>query len=292
MGQYHKFMNFDKKEILEPPGLLKLMEWSYQKNEYMLQVENLIKTSWKGDRVLVIGDYADDFYDESYSSKLLKIIRDENKDYNINNIYDYPYKIIKNSSFYSNRLPSRYIYNDALKEYIDLKKQPIQWVCYDENLNLIDGSKIHPLSLVLSCCNGAGGGDYYAENIDDVGCWASTSNSLRLSDELLDIDYKEANLIFNEMNEKEDNIEIIIDYITENFKNDNIKKVENLKFSPSFFLDENEKSIIVERSMQNIKNKELGKEIKNDSKKEALEKAFQDIRDIILDNDSNEEIEI
>ena len=63
MGQYHKFMNFDKKEILNPPGLLKLMEWSYQQNEYMLQIENLLKTSWKGDRVLVIGDYADDFYD-------------------------------------------------------------------------------------------------------------------------------------------------------------------------------------------------------------------------------------
>ena len=55
MGQYHKFMNFDKKEILNPPGPLKLMEWSYQQNEYMLQIENLLKTSWKGDRVLVIG---------------------------------------------------------------------------------------------------------------------------------------------------------------------------------------------------------------------------------------------
>ena len=43
MGQYHKFMNFDKKEILNPPGLLKLMEWSYQQNEYMLQIENLLK---------------------------------------------------------------------------------------------------------------------------------------------------------------------------------------------------------------------------------------------------------
>lgn len=288
MGQYHKFMNFDKKEILEPPGLLKLMEWSYQRNEYMLQIENLIKTSWKGDRVLVIGDYADDFYEDSYSSDLLKTIRDENKDYNIKNIYDYPYKIINNSSFYSNHLPSRYIYNDALKQYIDLKKQPIQWVCYDKNLNLLDGSKIHPLSLVLSCCNGAGGGDYYADNIYDVGCWASTSGSLRLSDELLNLDYKEANLIFNEMSEKEDNIEIIMDYITENFKVDDIKKIENLKFPPSFFLDEAEKSTIIERSIQNIKDKELKKEVKN----EALEKTVQEMKNTILEHDSKEEIEM
>ena len=171
MGQYHKFMNFDKKEVLSPQGFLKLMEWSYQQNEYMLQIENLLKTSWKGDRILVIGDYAPDFYENSYSSELLKNIREENEEYQCNNIYSYPYKELKNTSFYSNRLPSRYIYNDSMKEYIDLKKQPLQWVVYDENINLIDGAKIHPLSLVLSCCNGAGGGDYYASNNSDVGCW-------------------------------------------------------------------------------------------------------------------------
>lgn len=287
MGQYHKFMNFDKKEILEPPGLLKLMEWSYQQNEYMLQIENLIKTSWKGDRVLVIGDYAPDFYEGMYSSELLNNIRNENKNYNVNNIYNYPYKIIKNSSFYSNQLPSRYIYNDTLKEYIDLKKQPIQWVCYDENLNYIDGRKIHPLSLVLSCCNGAGGGDYYAENIDQIGCWATTSSSLRLSDELLDLDYKESDIVFNEFNKKLDNIEIIIDYVTDNFTIDNIKKVEKLKFSPSFFLDESEKSKIIEQSIQNIKNKKPNKDLEDKS----LEKAITDIKNIILENDSNEELE-
>ena len=69
----------------------------------------------KGDRVLVIGDYADDFYEGEYSSELLKTIREENKEYGLHNIYDYPYKELKNTSFYSNRLPSRYIYNDSKK---------------------------------------------------------------------------------------------------------------------------------------------------------------------------------
>ena len=227
MGQYHKFMNFDKKEILNPPGLLKLMEWSYQQNEYMLQIENLLKTSWKGDRVLVIGDYADDFYEGEYSSELLKTIREENKEYGLHNIYDYPYKELKNTSFYSNRLPSRYIYNDSIKEYIDLKKQPIQWVVYDENINLIDGAKIHPLSLVLSCCNGAGGGDYYALNNEDVGCWITDSNNISFSDELKK-GYTDSRLLFNEFSKKENNIDIIIDYIKENFKVSDIGKIENI----------------------------------------------------------------
>ena len=260
MGQYHQFMNFDKKEVLSLPSLRKLMEWSFQDNIYMLNLENLLKTTWKGDRVLVIGDYVDEYYDGEYSSEILKTIRKENKDYGINSVYDYPYKEIKCSSFYSNRLPSRYIYNDLLKEYIDLKKQPLQWVDYDENLNLIGGYKIHPLSLVLACSNGAGGGDYYAKNAYEVGCWVNSSDHIILSDNKLEGDYKDSNLIFNECSKKEDNLEILIDYISENFSKKDLKKVENLKFSPFLFLNDDEKKKIIEQSIQKIKNPEKNKE--------------------------------
>ncbi len=276
MGQYHKFMNFDKKEILNPPGLLKLMEWSYQQNEYMLQIENLLKTSWKGDRVLVIGDYADDFYEGEYSSELLKTIREENKEYGLHNIYDYPYKELKNTSFYSNRLPSRYIYNDSIKKYIDLKKQPIQWVVYDENINLIDGAKIHPLSLVLSCCNGAGGGDYYAPNNEEVGCWITDSNNISFSDELKE-GYTDSRILFNEVSKRENNIDIIIDYIKENFKVSDIGKIENMKFSPSLFLDKNEEKCIIEKSIRKIINKQI--DLKN--KVRDKDKDAQDIKDLV-----------
>ena len=201
MGQYHKFMNFDKKEILNPPGLLKLMEWSYQQNKYMLQIENLLKTSWKGDRVLVIGDYADDFYEGEYSSELLKTIREENKGYGLHNIYDYPYKELKNTSFIQIDYLLVIFTMILIKEYIDLKKQPIQWVVYDENINLIDGAKIHPLSLVLSCCNGAGGGDYYAPNNEEVGCWITDSNNISFSDELKE-GYTDSRILFNEVSKK------------------------------------------------------------------------------------------
>ena len=239
MGQYHKFMNFDKKEILEPPSFRKLMEWSYQENEYMLHLENLLKTSWKGDRVLVIGDYVNEYYDGEYSSEEIRC-----------------------SSFYANRLPSRYIYNTETKEYIDIKKQPLQWIGYDENLNLIVGRKIHPLSLVLSCSNGAGGGDYYSKNDYMIGCWINNSNKIILSKNILDGDYKELTLIFNEFAPKENNTELLIDFISKKFKLEDLKKVEKLKFASSFFLTEEEKNNIIEQSLQKIKNPE--KIIEND----------------------------
>ena len=155
---------------------------------------------------------------------------------------------------------------------------------YDENINFIDGSKIHPLSLVLSCCNGAGGGDYYASNSYEVGCWINTSNCIRVSDEL-EKGYNESSLLFNEVSEKVDNIEIIIDYISENFKISDIKKLEQMKFSPALFLDDNEKKNIIERSIQNIKEKE----IKLDNKAENIKQAIQDIKDLV--SDYEEELE-
>lgn len=284
MGQYHKFMNFDKKEILEPPHLRKLMEWSYQENEYMLCLENLLKTTWKGDRVLVIGDYVSDFYDGSYSSEILDKIRKENKKYDIESIYDYPYKKKRCTSTYANTLPSRYIYNTETKEYIDIKKQPLQWINYDENLNLIEGLKIHPLSLVLSCCNGAGGGDYFSKkNNYMVGCWINYSDKIILSDNLLDGDYNELNLIFNELAPKENNIELLVDFISKNFKTDDLPKVKQLQFATSLFLTEEEKNNIIEQSIQKIKNKEELK--KNDSE---IENSYES--EFLYDFEPEEEI--
>lgn len=66
MGQYFKFFNFDKKERLSPSdynNLRKVMEHSYQGNYFMCAAEKLMKTSWKGDRVLYIGDYVNEYYD-------------------------------------------------------------------------------------------------------------------------------------------------------------------------------------------------------------------------------------
>ena len=251
MGQYHQFMNFDKKEVIEPPSFRKLTEWSYQLNDYLLDVEELLKTRWKNDKVLVIGDYVSDFYENSPHSKMLKSILKSNWLYHNITIYNYPYKRI--SVKRKNKIPTRYIYNHNRKQYIDLKQQPIQYVVFEKDDNCIYGSKFHPLSLLLSCCNGAGGGDYFGKDAQYIGLWCEDTKQLELSDNLLDLNYSEFTPKFDESDSKKSNIEKIIDYITENIPKNEIM---NLRFDSSLFLDSNEKDEIITRSYLIAQNKE------------------------------------
>lgn len=251
MGQYHKFMNFDKKEVIEPPSFRKLTEWSYQLNDYLLDVEELLKTRWKNDQVLVIGDYVSDFYENSSHSKMLKSILKSNWLHHSKSIYDYPYKKVFVKKHQNN--PSRYIYNHNQKQYVDLKKQPIQYVVYEESENCIYASKFHPLSLLLSCCNGAGGGDYFGKDEQYIGAWCEDSKSLELSDKLLDLNYREFNVKFDERDLKKDNIDIIIDFISEEIPKN---KILDLRFSSSLFLNKDEKNEITIKSYLKAQNKE------------------------------------
>lgn len=252
MGQYHQFMNFDKKQILANSAPRKLTEWSYQGNTYLLQLEELMKTTWKGDNILCIGDYVDEFYDNSKHSALLNQIREDNKDLNTENIYFYPYKEINVKV--KNKIPSRYIYNHAKKIFIDLKKQPIQWMGYDESKNIIYGTKFHPLSLLLSCSNGAGGGDYKSINYQSIGDWAYDSKKLELSDFPLNLNYVESYLVFDETESKKNNLEKLSDYIYNEFKKDDLEKIKNLKFDDELFLDSEEKKNIIESAIGKINN--------------------------------------
>ena len=62
MGQYYRIVNIDKKEVMRPFDFgngMKLMEWSYTRNYMILALMNLLSDEWYGDRVYVIGDYAD-----------------------------------------------------------------------------------------------------------------------------------------------------------------------------------------------------------------------------------------
>ena len=264
MGQRHKFMNIDKKEQIETPVFGKLIEWCYQNNSLMLHLEHLLKTEWKDDRVIVVGDYISDVYETSKYKEFLKQVRNENSKYDIKSIYAYPYKIIKETSFYSNRLPSRYIYNTLKKEYFDLKSQPIQSLWYIEPINFITGDKFHPLGLLLACGNYGELGDYTGKNEEYVGSWAESSNSIFLSDELIKNDCIESKILFNRYNEKENNDEILIDFITRNFSVNDIKTVKKINFDPAFFLTDDEKATIISTSIKNIKNKKQEKEIEEE----------------------------
>jgi hypothetical protein len=62
MGQYYEIVNIDKREYLDPHTMgcgAKLMEWSYNRTEISLALMNLLADRWKGDRVYVVGDYAE-----------------------------------------------------------------------------------------------------------------------------------------------------------------------------------------------------------------------------------------
>lgn len=264
MGQRHKIMNIDKKEQIETPVFGKLIEWCYQNNSLMLHFEHLLKTEWKDDRIIVVGDYIPDIYETSKYKDFLKQVRDENSKYNIKNIYAYPYKIIKETSFYSNRLPSRYIYNTFKKEYFDLKKQPIQSLWYIKPINLITGDKFHPLGLLLACGNYGELGDYTGQNEEYVGSWSESSNSILLSDELIKNDCIESNILFNRYSKKEINDEILIDFITNNFSMRDVKDIKKINFDPVFFLEEDEKRKIINTAIDNIKNKKQSKEIEEE----------------------------
>ena len=257
MGQYHQFMNFDKKEVYFPKFLRKLTEWSYQSNDYMLEVEELLKTSWKGDRVFVVGDYVSDFYDNCEHSDILLQIRDENPNYSNRSIYDYPYKEVEVNT--NHKIPYRYIYNHSLKQYLDLKQQPIQRFNYDKNKNILYGAKYHPLPLLLSCSNGAGGGDYYYKNDKYVGKWVTNYSDIELSDKKLDLDYHELYLLFDETKSDKLNAERIIDYLSNTFKND-VDVISDLKFDKALFLDNDEIEFIKNQAKENI-SKNIEKEI-------------------------------
>lgn len=68
MGQYYKYFNLDKKVCLSPSYCLKLTEHSWMGNNDVLALLQLVKTEWKNDRIIQLGDYADS--NEHYSKML------------------------------------------------------------------------------------------------------------------------------------------------------------------------------------------------------------------------------
>lgn len=68
MGQYYKYVNLDKKVCLLP-SCSKLTEHSWMGNNEVLALLQLVKTEWKNDRIIQLGDYADS---EEHYSKMFK----------------------------------------------------------------------------------------------------------------------------------------------------------------------------------------------------------------------------
>lgn len=187
MGQYHKIVNLDKQLTITSWDYdcgAKIMEWGYTKCELPRLMKHLMATSWKGDRVIVVGDYAnaehafDTLGQEAYD-KLVEWSRGyESVDNLLSSAYEFQnYKGNPKIKDY------RFILNNNTKEFIDIEHCPIEWVYFDEEEDKPVANKIDPLALLLDIGNGQGGGDYHEDkpNYNLVGAWVKDAGNIEIS---------------------------------------------------------------------------------------------------------------
>lgn len=161
MGQYYKIVNLTKKQYFRPLSMLKLMEWSWLGNDTISLLHNLLKSKWKEDVVVVVGDYFEKTENKGYLNNSIQLYDvDEEKDFTEIKPKDFDFKL-----HYTIREQKKGLYlNYTKNEYIDLSKLKRT----KEN----EGWVVSPLSLMVACGNGRGGGDYYGVNDFMVGIWA------------------------------------------------------------------------------------------------------------------------
>lgn len=189
MGQYYLVANVDKREYMQSNGFVKLMEWSYNRNPVVLALEELIVNEWKGDRVYVIGDYADS---ESVMHHA-DLIRDLEKEFGCDSLYAHIQSRFKRLNYAEDiSVDFRYIFNHNQKCFVDMEHCPL-----DTDLGAFEDrgkwyhATIAPLPLLLALGNGLGGGDYRGNNDHQVGEWAKDSDKIEICEEMKYPEYKE-----------------------------------------------------------------------------------------------------
>ena len=194
MGQYYVIANMSKKEFLHPHRYdngMKLMEFSYQRNPLINTVLNLLKNEWKGNRVYVIGDYADlkiynqeDYCWHDTLADLVKEFGVHDGDYekhpdtySMQAVIEHTFHHVNETDERAASTTARYLYNHATKQVIDLA------TCKEDEW----GYTVAPISLLLAMGNERGGGDYHKSRpgFEYVGAWVSTSRYIEVTDEPL-----------------------------------------------------------------------------------------------------------
>lgn len=205
MGQYYIYINIDKRIAVNAYYGAELCEHSWLgNNEVVIPIEQLVKTKWQGDRVIQLGDYADGMAASAASTALrkehLKFIEkikkeigmtndqrlywgdvaekgEKFKEYTLEELFDsYDLKLGQKCSCDQ----FRYLYNTKRKEYVDsFKILPSYVEEYKSEINFV---KLDVYSLLIAIGNGLGGGDYFGPDENLVGLWASTSDSIIISE--------------------------------------------------------------------------------------------------------------
>ena len=173
MGQYYDVLNLDKKELLDLEDLGCAKLWDYYKSfEYECAIINLLADKWKGDNVILLGDYCDNAEESSAVYNMVMKIRN---DYHYDGyMQDYPEEFESIEYDRSDR-GYRYVYNHSTKQFLDYNR-----ILHSDCVPLI-----YPLVLLLAVGNGYGNGDYHRNNENLVGSWALTSAEIEVSKELL-----------------------------------------------------------------------------------------------------------
>lgn len=202
--QYYKYINIDKRIMVCTKGGQGLCEHSWLgNNEVVIPIKQLVKTEWQGDRVIQLGDCANEMAASTELRgehlKFIKKIKKEVGMTNDQNLYLYwGYKVNGGETFKEYTLKElfdlydlklgqkcscdqfRYLYNTKRKEYVDsFKILPSYVEEYKSEINFL---KLDAYSLLIAIGNGLGGGDYYGPDENLVGLWATTSDSIIISE--------------------------------------------------------------------------------------------------------------
>lgn len=222
MGQYYnveqryKYINIDKRIIVCANYGLELYKHSWLgNNSVVIPIKQLVKTEWQGDRVIQLGDCVDGMaasteLREEHLKFIKKIkkevgmtndqslywdnVADEGetfKKYTLKELFDsYDLKLEYDAEYMPVTFNEkgqkcscdqfRYLYNTKRKEYVDsFKILPSYVEEYKSEINFV---KLDAYSLLIAIGNGLGGGDYFGPDENLVGLWASTSDSIIISE--------------------------------------------------------------------------------------------------------------
>lgn len=222
MGQYYnveqryKYINIDKRIIVCANYGLELCKHSWLgNNSVVIPIKQLVKTEWQGDRVIQLGDCVDRMaasteLREEHLKFIKKIkkevgmtndqslywdnVADEGetfKKYTLKELFDsYDLKLEYDAEYMPVTFNEkgqkcscdqfRYLYNTKRKEYVDSFKILPSYV--DIYKSEILFTKLDAYSLLIAIGNGLGGGDYFGPDENLVGLWASTSDSIIISE--------------------------------------------------------------------------------------------------------------
>lgn len=201
MGQYFKIINVDKKQQIKPGDFdnsLKLMEFSYERNTYIMALYKLLENRWKGNRVYVTGDYDDEINDYHKNTCYYDTYKSLEKEFEIESLYKLAdeWRRLRKKSVGKIDTKDLYkrIYNTETKQFIDLTKLPVEWFyegyidikenkCYEPDI-----VSISPLPLLITFGNGAGG-SYYSKDerkMNLVGAWCKYTKGIIVSKEIIE----------------------------------------------------------------------------------------------------------